>query len=182
MKPVGYLTNYKEGLAGEPGLFYNYVLADNGLFVEAENPLLRVSVLIADAEVRGLRPKEEGVELVKGKIPRYLFNLALSVLFIDRYRERYLAVTWDNGYHIRDTSEETSECSVKYGNLPSTVMDIHSHGSMRAHFSLTDDQDEQGLRLSMVVGRLDTLIPDVDVRVSVYGYFKYVSFDEVFSV
>lgn len=182
MKLAGYLTNQKEGLVGEPGLFYNYILADNGLFIEAENNLLRASVLIADVKVRGLEPKEDRVELVKGKIPEYLYNLALSVLFVDRYKERYLAITWDNGYRIWDSSRETSECSVEYSNLPSTIMDIHSHGSMRAHFSYTDDQDEQGLRLSMVVGKLDSLIPDVSVRIGVYGYFKELSFNEVFGV
>ncbi|GAI99784.1 unnamed protein product, partial [marine sediment metagenome] len=165
MKPAGYLTNHKEGLAGEPGLFYNYVLADNGLFIEAENNLLRASVRIADVRVRGLEPKEDRVELIRGKIPPYLYDLALSVLFVDRYKERYLSITWDGGYRIWDSSQETSECSVKYSNLPSTVMDIHSHGSMWAHFSYVDDQDEQGLRLSMVVGRLDTMIPDVSVRI-----------------
>lgn len=182
MIPVGYLTNHKEGLAGEPGLFYNYVLAGNGLFIEADNNLIRASVCVAHAKVRGLEPKEGRVELIKGKIPEYLYNLALSVLYLDRYRERYLAITWDDEYRIWDSSQETSECSVKYGNLPSTIMDIHSHGSMWAHFSCTDDRDEQGLRLSMVVGKLDTLIPDVNVRLGVYGYFKELKFDEVFGV
>jgi PRTRC genetic system protein A len=61
-------------------------------------------------------------------------------------------------------------------------MDIHSHGSMKAFFSFTDDRDEQGLRLYMVVGRLDTLLPEVELRLGVYGYFATLNIDEVFGV
>lgn len=182
MRPVGYLKNEESGLAGEPGLYYNYILAGNGLFIQAKSPLLQATVQIADAEVRGLQPVAAGVGLINGKIPYYLYNLALSVLLIDRCQERYLAVTWENGYRLRDTSFETGECMVKYSNLPSTIMDIHSHGTMKAFFSGTDNDDEQGLRLYMVVGRLDTLILELEMRVGVYGYFGPVKFEEVFGV
>lgn len=69
---------------------------------------------------------------------------------------------------------------MRYERLPSTVLDIHSHGTMRPFFSGTDDKDEQGFRLYMVVGRLDTLVPEVEMRVGVYGYFAPVQFEEVF--
>jgi len=178
---IGYLINGKWGPIGNPGLYYNYVLAGNGLFVETESPLLRASVLIAGAEVRGLAPKKEGVELVNGRIPRHLFDLAISTLLSNWRLERYLAIVWDNGYRVRDTSIMADKCSVRYCNLPSTVMDIHSHGSMGAYFSDTDDRDEQGLRLSMVVGRLNTPTPEISIRVGIYGYFKNVEFEEVFA-
>lgn len=182
MRQVGYLANTEGGLAGEPGLFYNYILAGNGLFIQARSPLLRATVHIAETWVRGLLPLEEKVELPRGNIPRYIYNLALSVLFIDRVQEWYLAVTWEGKYRLRVPCQETSNCSVRYERLPSTVLDIHSHGAMRAFFSGTDNEDEQGLRLYMVVGRLDTLIPEIEMRVGVYGYFGPVKFEEVFSV
>jgi len=53
---------------------------------------------------------------------------------------------------------------------------------MRPFFSGTDDQDEQGLRLYMVVGRLDTLMPEIEMRVGVYGYFAPILLNEVFDV
>lgn len=182
MKPVGYLTNYKEGPAGEPGLYYNYTLAANGLFLDAENPLLKVSIPVAYAEVRGLQLRTPVVHLKNGRIPKYLYDLALSVLYVDRYNERYAAIIWENGYRVRDTSFDTGEAHVSYHNLPSTIMDIHSHGFMRGWFSSMDTSDEQGLRLSMVVGELDKLIPDVSIRLCVYGYYYDVTFDEVFNV
>lgn len=182
MRPVGYLLNKREGLEGEPGLFYDYILAQNGLFVQAENPLIRASICIGPAEIRGLLSLEERIELVHGKIPRRLYDLSLSVLMASSDREQYLAITWENGYWLRLPTQERNPLSVEYETLPSSVMDIHSHGPMEARFSGIDDTDEQGLRLYMVVGRLDTLLPEVEIRLGVYGYFAPVWREEVFGV
>ena len=179
---VGYLLNTERGQEGEPGLFYNYILAGNGIFVRARSPLLQATVHIAEAWVRALLPLEEKIELPMGSIPKYIYNLALSILFTDRCQERYLAVTWEGEYRLRVPYQETSTCGVRYERLTSTVLDIHSHGTMRAFFSGTDDQDEQGLRLYMVVGRLDTLMPEIEMRVGVYGYFAPILLNEVFDV
>jgi len=180
MRPVGYLLNTKEGLEGEPGLFYNYILAQNGLFVRGESPLLTAAVCIAPADVRGLSPLAEEVRLSKGRMPRSIYDLALSVVTADRYHERYLAVTWEGEYRLRVPWQSGGSSGVEYEVLPNTVLDIHSHGAMRAFFSGTDNRDEQGLRLYMVVGRLETLFPEVRLRVGVYGYFSEVTWEEVF--
>jgi len=179
MKPVGYLTNTGRGLEGEPGLFYNYILAQSGLFVRAEGPYLEATVCIAPAEVRGLQPLQEEVRLKKGRIPSSLWELALSVLQADRWHERYLAITWEGEYRLRMPEQVSREAGVQYAHLPSTVLDIHSHGAMSAFFSTTDDRDEQGLRLYAVVGRLDSLIPEVKLRIGVYGYFVPIQLNEI---
>lgn len=181
MKPVGYLLNTREGLEGKPGLFYDYILAGNGLFIRGRSPLLQATVHIASAEVRGLLPLEEKVILPRGSIPRHLYDLALSLLMADRHQERYLAVTWEGEYRLRVPPQDCDSCGVEYEVLPNTVLDIHSHGTMSAFFSATDDRGEQGLRLYMVVGRLDTLIPETEMRVGVYGYFAPVDTKEVFT-
>ncbi|GAH11515.1 unnamed protein product, partial [marine sediment metagenome] len=137
MKTVGYLLNTREGLDGEPGLFYDYILAGNGVFVRVRGPLLAATVLIGEAHVRGLLPLEETMELPRGKIPRYFYDLALSTLVADPYREQYLAVTWDGEYHLEVPPQEGGSCWVEYECLPNTVLDIHSHGGMSAFFSMT---------------------------------------------
>jgi len=180
MKPVGYLLNTREGLSGEPGAFYDYILASNGLFVRAGNPLLAATVLVAPAEIRGLAPMAERVELTQGKVPWALYNLATEVLAADPLREHYLAVTWEGAYRLRASAQDGTPGGVSYERLPATVLDIHSHGTMRAFFSGTDDRDELGLRLYMVIGRLDTLLPEVKLRVGVYGYFAPINIEEVF--
>jgi len=181
MKPVGYLTNTGRGLEGEPGLFFNYILARNGLFVMAESPLIAATVMVAAVDVRGLTPLREEVRLKKGKIPWRLYTLAVSMLSADRYRERYLAVTWEEEYRLRVPPQTSSAGGVEYEGLPNTVLDIHSHGTMPAFFSATDDRDEQGLRLYMVAGRLDSLMPEIKLRVGVYGYFAPIpQLEEIF--
>jgi PRTRC genetic system protein A len=182
VRPVGYLLNKGEGLEGEPGLFYDYILAENGLFIRARNPLIGGLICISPLEIRGLFPLEERIELVHGKIPRRLYDLSLSLLMASSDREQYLAITWENEYQLRLPAQERSSASVKYESLPSSVMDIHSHGCMKAWFSGTDNTDEQGLRLYMVVGRLDTLLPEVEIRLGVYGYFTPLCVEEVFDV
>jgi len=182
VKPVGYLLNKREGLKGDPGLFFNYIVSENGLFIRAENPLIKTTLCISPVEIRGLSPLKESVELTHGKIPRRLYDLALSVLMAGSDREQYLAITWEDEYRLRMPGQERNGASVKYESLPSSVMDIHSHGRMDAFFSCTDDSDEKGLRLYMVVGRLDTLLPEVELRLGAYGYFAPLSVEEVFDV
>lgn len=182
MKPAGYLLNKREGLGGEPGLFYDYIVAGNGLFIRSHNPLIKATVCFSPAEIRGLLPLEEEIDLAHGKIPKRLYDLMLSIFIANSDKEHYLAITWEGEYCLRTPSQERTEASVKYDRLASSVMDIHSHGHMKAFFSFIDDVDEQGLRLYMVVGKLDTLLPDVELRLGVYGYFTPLSVEEVFDV
>lgn len=182
MRPAGYLLNKEEGLEGESGLFYDYILAGNGLFIRARNPLIATVTCVSPVEVRGLFPLEERIELVHGKVPRRLYDLSLSLLMASSDREQYLAITWEDEYRLRIPEQERSAASVKYESLLSSIMDIHSHGRMKAWFSGTDDTDEQGLRLYMVVGMLDTLLPEVEIRLGIYGYFTPMCVEEIFDV
>ena len=182
MKPVGYMLHKEEGLSGEPGLYYDYIIAENGLFIRAQNPLIKATACISSVEIRGLPPLEEQIELVNGKIPGRLYDLSLAILMANSEMEQYLAITWENGYRLTAPFQERSEASVKYHTLPSLIMDIHSHGYFEAFFSGTDNKDEQGLRFYMVVGRLDTLLPEVELRLGAYGYFVPLGIEDVFDV
>ena len=48
-------------------------------------------------------------------------------------------------------------------------MDVHSHNTMAARFSKTDDADEQATRLYMVIGRLDRFYPEIRCRFACGG-------------
>ena len=180
-KPVGYLANSLTGIKGEPGVFYDYVLAAGGIYLRAKNSQLAVTVCIASQEIRGLSPLNEDIQLLHGKIPLYLLNLALSVLIVKPDIEQYLAITWESGYTVKITSQQATAASVTYETLPDTVLDIHSHtDGVPAQFSPTDNRDEQGFRLYAVVGDLRNLCPTVELRLGVYDYFLPLSRDEVF--
>jgi len=179
MIPVGYLKKLPGGLDGERGLYYDYVLASNGLFIEAEGKLIAARVPVAACEIRGLAPLEPKVVLRYGRVPRHFFDLALNTMLTTPDKERYVAVTWNEGYHISvpeqaankeqlgESSDEGhgSEAGVSYLNPDSVLLDMHTHPKMRAGFSFTDNCDETGLKLYAVVGHVGSyqeVTPDLD--------------------
>jgi len=193
MNQVGYLVKRKDALYGERGMFYDYILAENGVFIEAEGPLLAARVPVAYAEVRGLAPLETKTVLRHGLIPQRIFDLAVNFFLTDLNHERYVAVTWSDGYHIyvprqAEDKEHLSEGvdeghgsagGVAFLNLDNVILDLHSHGKMNAFFSPADNADEKGLRLYAVVGKLGGH-PQIRLRVGAYGYLAPISWGDVF--
>ncbi|MBN1190425.1 MAG: hypothetical protein JXA46_11780 [Dehalococcoidales bacterium] len=181
MKPVNYLTNTATGIEGEPGVFYNYILASDGVYLRAQNALLSATVNIARQEIRGLAPLQEEILLRHGKIPLYLLNLAISVLCTKPDIEQYLAITWENNSYSLKSPQEGTGGAVTYETFDNTVMDIHSHtGGMPAEFTSIDDADEQGFRFSAVAADLRSLFPTITLRLGIYGYFLPLEKSEVF--
>lgn len=185
-KIAGYLVNKPDGLQGEPGLAYDYVLAANGLLVRAEKvtgaglALLRATVLVAEAGVRGLAPLEPRLELPQGKVPGDLWRAALRMAQLRWPQELYLAITWRGCYQLEVPEQEATPGSIRYTALPDTVVDIHSHGGMGGFFSSTDNADDRGFRISVVVGHVDRLLKDTAARISVYGHTGPVWLGDIF--
>ncbi|GAI82670.1 unnamed protein product, partial [marine sediment metagenome] len=92
--------NHKEGLSGEGGLYYDYIIASNGVFIDAENRLMAARIPVADCEIRGLAPIDTKVSLTYGSIPQRFFNLALDLFLSDTTAEHYVAIVGDAGYHF----------------------------------------------------------------------------------
>lgn len=182
--PVGYLLNRKDGLVslGGRGLAYDYVLAGNGLWIEAEGKLLAARALVTPAQVRGLAPLEPKVVLRHDRIPQGLWDLALDVMLANPRREQYVAITReDDSYHIKVPSQKQSASGLSEIQLPENrIMDLHSHCGMPAYFSATDNRDEVGFQVYAVVGRIPDR-PVARLRVGVYGYFQEIPWADVFS-
>ncbi len=186
--PVGYLTKQKDGLYGERGTYYDYIFAGNGVWIEAEGPLMAARVQVAAGEVRGLAPSEFSLVLRHGLIPGRLFDLAFNTFKADTSREWYVGFVWSpDGYHTKVPDQKRSDGSVTYNNPENVILDLHSHGAqMGAFFSGpkqkegTDDHDEQGLKIYGVVGHMDDAMPQMMLRVGAYGYFAGVDWSEVF--
>jgi len=178
-RPVGYLVNYHDGLSGERGLYYNYILGSNGIFIEAASTLLAARIQAADGEVRGLAPVETNITLALGRIPQHFFDLALDTFLVEPDKEHYVAVTGSAGYHFYVPVQDNNGGSVIYEVGEAVVLDLHSHGYMKAFFSGQDDRDENGLKLYGVVGRLNAT-PVVKLRIGVYGYFKTLAWGDIF--
>ena len=181
-KPVGYLINYLIGIEGEPGVFYDYILAAGGVYLRAKNAQLAATVCIAPCEIRGLAPLKEDIQLLHGRIPLYLLYMALSNLTAKPDIEQYLAIIWEGAYSLKIPSQQATAVSVTYETLLDTVLEIHSHtGGVPAHFSPIDDHDEQGFCLYAVVAGLRDLCPTIELRLGIYGYFLTLGQSEVFT-
>jgi hypothetical protein len=181
ISPAGYLVNHTEGLAGIHGLAYDYILAGNGLYLRAKNDLLAVTVCIAPQEVRGLAPVEDSVQLLHGKIPIELLQLAISVMCTKPATEQYLAITWEGGYSIKTPVQNQHSLAVHYETVPNTILEMHSHtDGVPPDFSSIDDRDEKGFQIYGVVGKLRELCPEVNLRCGIYGYMCPIAKEEVF--
>ena len=179
MKPVGYLFNRPEGLDGERGMYYNYVFASNGVFVEAENKLLSARIPIGYCDIRGLAPSKMKLSLTYGSIPQRFFDLSLDMFLSDTTREHYIAIVGDSGYSFYVPVQDRAGGSVQYERGDNVVAELHSHGTLGAWFSPQDNRDELGLKVYGVVGYLNTF-PVVKIRLGVYGYFLPLAWKEVF--
>ena len=179
--PVGYLVNHSAGLAGAQGIGYDYVLGSGGVYVQSQGAHLTARVAVAPGTVRGLAPVTEKVVLSHGPIPAALFEVGLRWFQDAPDTERLFAVRWDGrAYRLVVPPQAGTAASLVYLPPAGVVAEFHSHGSARAFFSPTDDRDEQGFRIYGVAGRLDTPLPEVRLRVGVYGHFAPVDWPQVF--
>lgn len=152
-------------------LAYQYVLAANGLFIRAENAYLKALVPVAACELHGLDRYEPGVELLLPKVP---VGILRSVLYSARRKmpreAMYQLAFGPSGWRVAMPPQSGTPTALQFSELAGTIVDLHSHHSMAAFFSGTDDRDEQGFRIYVVIGRLDVEWPDIYCRVGVYGH------------
>ena len=178
---MGYLVNHPAGLAGSQGIGYDYVLGAGGLYVQSESANLTARTLIAPADVRGLASVSEKLQLARGPIPAGLFQAGLRWFRQAPATERFFAVGWDgHAYRLVVPQQAGTGTSLTYRPPAGVIAEFHSHGKHRAFFSATDDGDEQGFRIYGVVGRLDTLEPELTLRLGIYGHFAPLDWRQVF--
>jgi PRTRC genetic system protein A len=130
-------------------------------------------------------------------IPRIPADLTMMIISFFQHltrqcgdNEALVNVYWDSRdkKFIVDTPEQiVSKVSVHSTENPDYqserflhYMDIHSHNSMKAFFSATDNADEKATRLYTVIGRLDKYFPEIKTRISNGGKFHEIDPTEVF--
>ena len=178
---MGHLVNHPAGLAGIEGIGYDYVLGSGGVYVQSESAHLTARVLVAPCAVRGLAPVAEKVTLPHGRIPSSLLEAGLLWFQNAPHTERFFAVRWDgHAYRPVVPPQAGTGSSLTYRPPSGVVAEFHSHGSLPAFFSATDDRDEQGFRVYGVAGRLVDARPELRLRVGVYGHFAPAEWSQVF--
>lgn len=110
---------------------------------------------------------------VKKIIDRVNEHATLEQLFYLYWR----ATSWEV---IQPEQECTPSSCVSLEQYPEpAVIEIHSHGAMGAFFSSTDDREENGCRISTVIGRRNNQL-EINSRVCVHGLFLNVPTDAIF--
>jgi len=139
-------------------------------------------------------PKQETKFLPDGKVPGELFEQIVSlyreVMRVNNGRnlEAMAWILWtkEQGYFIHVPKQQVSGASVNYDwDIPegsTVIVDTHSHNSMGAFFSGTDDGDDRkGVRYSGVVGKLTATTFEMIWRFCYQGKFFDTKFDDIFA-
>jgi len=151
--------------------------------LHAEREELEVHFPIAQAEIRGLTASEPVFNFKPPPVPwdmvseiwresHHYGSEGLETLFHLIWSPVY---PWDDGWELvaPEQTRSAARCRPLDDGPGSSharaLIEIHSHHSMAARFSSTDDTDETGFRLYGVIGRLSEA-PEIRLRVGVYGY------------
>lgn len=172
----------------------SYVMQGNGLWEIRRNALGVFRRHAAKAHVPGLpRDLEEGFELAVPKIPLSLLWQAVAFfrkVYELHHSEAIVRVVYDRRtkrYLLDCPPQEVSaaHCGFDRTRIPAhciMVAEIHSHGSLAAGFSGTDDKDELADRFYGIVGKVGEFFPETCFRVSIGGKRLSVEVADLFDV
>ena len=185
-KKKGIIASYK-GVANSleeavsSGKQIVFVPSSDGKIYEVRNN--QIGTFIAEADSVSLFSKvRAGFIPALPKIPYSILSeiIAFFKTFVTEKSENEAManIYWsfeEEKYRVHVPKQTVTKASVDT-NLPDIdeekfllVMEVHSHNTMGAVFSRTDDKDEIATRLYTVIGRLDKVFPDMTTRISVGG-------------
>ena len=170
---------------------YHYLLAGNGLFIQAESNLFQALIPVSCCTVRGLPPLQPQVVCRFGRIPSSLLTTALydaRVAYDSKgnlIETLYFILQQPDSQQLQLTKPAQSATATyvtttQTAAANTTVLHLHSHGTLAAFFSEQDNIDEQGFQLYGVIGRIDAK-PEIRLRLSVYGVFYSLPISAVFT-
>ncbi|MFQ5435243.1 MAG: hypothetical protein ACE5FD_10250, partial [Anaerolineae bacterium] len=140
---VTYHLHRARVLPPSDALFYQYVIAQNGVFVRAENDYVSACIPVTClkdevAPIRGLQMLSGWVRLKTTRIPLALLDAAIADAQAPagdgRLAETLTYVTWRDGRHrlVKPGDQRATPNSVVSEMVEpgeTVVMDIHSHGA-----------------------------------------------------
>ena len=104
------------------------------------------------------------------------YEVLVHILYNTEEKEYIIKVPKQRISHAAVNSEAEEPYPERYIH----VVDFHSHNTMPAVFSETDNDDEKETRLYAVAGRFDRTFPEITVRAGCAGKFIYLPPEEVF--
>lgn len=186
------MMDYLIARQGQPlppakGLF-QYILAANGVFIRAEKPGLSVLLKVGHTltALRGLESLAESVEVER--IPQAVLETILQLAREALPNEiLFYLKPLPGGWQIDIPEQAMTPGSVHPLDpddpaCAQALCELHSHNTMPAFFSGTDDAEECfGFRIYAVIGRLDTN-PEIRVRIGIYGHLLEIPPEWVFDL
>lgn len=184
---TGYKVIYEGETAGSlDGLLYKYLFGANGVFLTSKNEVFKTTIPITTIKnptqyVRGLEVIQPEIILPK-RVPS---NLLASMIFHSRLACPneilfYLSYVL-NEWVLITPEQEADHLSTQPTNSSLYFpIEVHSHNTMPATFSSTDNADENGLRIYGVLGRVDQPVVDFRLRISIYGHYSVLPYQLVF--
>jgi PRTRC genetic system protein A len=170
------------------GFLYEYIMAANGIFLHAKRENLEVMFPFLGGGqnlINGLEPLTPYVNLPSPIPTGYLWAL------IKKSREALpnealFYLRFENGLWKGHIPNQVRSRAAVHPVDPfnqacvDSLIEVHSHNTMDAIFSSTDNRDETGFKLFAVLGHVDRSPVNITVRVGVYGHFYEIPYDLVF--
>jgi PRTRC genetic system protein A len=176
-----------------PACLYQYVVGQNGVFVRAWRRGLSACIWSSafSEPIRGLGIVEPHVH-VPEKVPaRFLIEILArsqeaapnEILFYLEYRPDLDRISPWKGVipHQVRSPGGVRPVDPFNPNAKDALIEVHSHHSMSAFFSKTDDRDETGFRVYAVLGRVKEQ-PEISVRIGIYGHFWQIPASWIFEM
>lgn len=174
---------------------YGYLYARNGTFIHAKNTVMEVLAPLTiireeSRKVRGLielnpflrLPCKVPATLLRRMVEASRVQLPNEILFHLTHEETrwkdWTPREWNLGIPPQEAGRAFCRPYEKSGGY--IPIEVHSHNTMDAFFSGTDNKDETGLRIYGVLGHVDRPVVDLRLRVSVYGHYSVLPYSFVF--
>ena len=128
-------------------------------------------------------------ELTAPKIPKSMLYEVVKIFEKDPKREFAVQIFYDarnSRYELFIPEQRATGSTVEFSRDAEKekeldlMMDIHSHGLFSAFFSITDNRDELGIRLYMVVGNLGAEEHSFAFRAGLAGHFGRLEIEDIF--
>ncbi|MBW4567422.1 MAG: Mov34/MPN/PAD-1 family protein [Tolypothrix carrinoi HA7290-LM1] len=154
-----------------------YWLASDGVYARSHRPELEICLQIAHTHIIGLAQIQPYFKLNVPKVPASIIADIINAARINPHQEIlfYLGVA-NSQWWCHTPAQEASSThvrSLENTNLrySQTLVEIHSHGCMRAIPSNQDNQEESGkFRIFGIIGTVDKK-PTIYTRVGAYNHF-----------
>lgn len=181
------------GDAKKSSMPIKYVMGQDGIYKVRQNDL--GEFIVKASKVDSADKIQEGFKLNMPKIP-YDMLLKTVTFFrhvMDKFNgsEAIVQFFWDKSnkeyiIHVPEQEVGGASCTYKANKEIESkhllVLDIHSHNTMSAHFSNTDNNDDKESRVFGVIGKLNEKYPEYKFRVGVCGQYLNIDVEDIFDV